>query len=90
MVPIWTDSAGKHGISRADAIYALLHANYSDVLDDDVLDGYVALYIGRPHSQSMREIEVLVNHRGGGLDSVVFHVMELGSKYRKYREENPK
>lgn len=41
-----------------------------------------------PHSQTDREIEVLVNVYDDGREAVVFHAMELGPKFRRYREEN--
>ena len=34
------------------------------------------------------EIEVLVNVYGDGPEAVVFQAMELGPKFRRYREEN--
>lgn len=90
MAPIWKPSSGKHGIPRAEAINAILNASYTDVLDDVTAEGYIRLYIGRPHPQSRRELEVLVQHFDDGREAIVFHVMELGPKYRRYREENPR
>lgn len=90
MAPIWKTSTGKHGIPRAEAITAILNASYTDVPSDAVPEGYIKLYIGRPHPQSRRELEVPVQHFDDGRETVVFHVMELGPKCRKYREENPK
>jgi len=49
----------------------------------------VWLYIGHPHSQTDREVEVLVNVYPDGREALVFHAMELGPKFRKYRQENP-
>ncbi|QJU55809.1 hypothetical protein SCB71_01930 [Herbiconiux sp. KACC 21604] len=47
------------------------------------------LFIGPPHGQTGREIEVLVNVYSDGRQAVVFHAMPLGPKFRRYREENP-
>ena len=90
MAPRWTDSSGKHHIPREDQVYAIVHANYKDRLDSEKLDeGDVRLYIGHPHAQTDREIEVLVNVYPDGREALVFHAMELGPKFRRYREENP-
>jgi hypothetical protein len=35
IVVMFTPSAFKHGVTRADIYYALEHAEYDDVLDDD-------------------------------------------------------
>ncbi len=51
--------------------------------------GTVWLYIGHPHAQTDREIEVLVNVYADGREALVFHAMGLGPKFRQYREENP-
>lgn len=90
MAPIWKASTGKHGVPRAEAINAILNASYTDVISDVVPEGHIQLYIGRPHPQSRRELEVLIHHFDDGREAIIFHVMELGPKYRKYREENPK
>ena len=91
MAPRWTDSTGKHGVSRADAIYAMLYATYIvDIRDNE--DGTVdRLYIGPRHAQTSRELEVIVKMAadGSGREAVVFHVMELGPMFRRMREENP-
>lgn len=90
MAPRWTDSSDKHHIPRNDQVYAIVHANYKDKLDSEKLDeGDVWLYIGHPHAQTEREIEVLVNVYQDGREALVFHAMELGPKFRRYREENP-
>lgn len=70
-------------------MWAITHATYSASLPDESIDdGTVWLYIGHPHPQTDREIEVLVNVYGDGCEAVVFHAMELGPKFRRYREEN--
>ncbi|NYK09958.1 hypothetical protein [Leifsonia naganoensis] len=47
------------------------------------------LIIGHPHAQTDQEIEILINAYPDGRESGVFHAMELGPKFRRYREENP-
>ncbi len=90
MAPRWTDSSGKHHIPRADQVYAIVHANYKGRLDSEKLDeGDVWLYIGNPHSQTEREIEVLVNVYPDGREALVFHAMDLGPKFRRHREGHP-
>lgn len=90
VAPRWTDSAEKHGIPRQDQVYAIVHANYKNRLDSEKLDdGDVWLYIGHPHAQTGREIEVLVNVYSDGREALVFHAMDVGSKFTRYREENP-
>ena len=70
-------------------MWAITHATFSAALrGESIDDGTVWLYIGQPHSQTNREIEVLVNVYGDGREAVVFHAMDLGPKFRRYREEN--
>ncbi len=49
------------------------------------------LFIGPQHAQTARELEIIVRvpKDGSGSEAVVFHVMELGPKFRRMREENP-
>lgn len=90
MAPRWLGSSEKHGISRQDQVYAMVHANYSARLAGESLDdGDVWLYIGNPHAQTAREIEILITVYPDGRESVVFHAMNLGPKYRRFREDNP-
>lgn len=92
MAPIWVHSAGKHGVARRDAMYALLHPNYVHDLADN-LDGTVnRLFIGPEHAQTDRELEVIVRVAvdGSGREAIIFHVMQLGPAIRRFREENPK
>lgn len=91
MAPRWADSTAKHGVARADAVYAMLHASYVvDIADHG--DGTVdRLYIGPEHAQTAGELEVIVQVAvdWSGRESLVFHVMQLGPKFRKMREELP-
>ena len=92
MAPKWTHSTSKHGIPRSDAIHTLLHACYRAVLSRQEEDGRIVLFIGPPHTQALGEdeIEVLAHEfPGTGREAVVFHVMSLGPKFRRYREEHP-
>ena len=90
MAPRWVPSSDRHGVDRADQVYAILHATYSAVLPGESLDdGTVTLYIGPEHAQTLREIEILVNVYPDNRESIVFHAMQLGPKYRRYREEHP-
>jgi hypothetical protein len=71
-------------------MWAMLHPAYrAELPGESIDDGTVWLYIGQPHAQTDREIEILVNVYVGGREAVVFHAMELGPKFRRYREENP-
>lgn len=89
MVPRWDPAAEKRGFPRSDVIYAIAHASFVDVVEDPGFrGGKVFLYIGPEHAQTQRELEVLVERFDDGSESVIFHVMNLGPKYRSYREEH--
>lgn len=72
-------------------MFAMLHATYvADVNDNG--DGTVdRLYIGPEHAQTRRELEVIVRVAidGSSREAVIFHVMQLGPKFRTMREEYP-
>jgi hypothetical protein len=71
-------------------MWAMLHSSYRAVIPGQSIDdGTVWLYIGPPHDQTSREIEILVNVYPDGREAVVFHAMPLGPKFRRYREESP-
>jgi hypothetical protein len=87
MTPRWTDSSDKHKIARADQVWAMVHPTYSTRLPDVSIDGgTVWLYIGLPHAQTEREIEILINVYEDGREAVIFHAMELTDKFRRYKE----
>lgn len=91
MVPRWTPSSAKHGISQADAAYAIQNHNFSFELshmpDQELAGPRVILYVGPQHQGTDREIEVLVEMPVKlGDEAVVFHVMPLGPKFRALRE----
>lgn len=89
MAPRWEDSSAKHGVPRTDAIFAMLHANYIAEVESSPDGGQIMLYIGPEHAQTERELEILVNVFRDGREASIFHVMPLGPKYRRYREEHP-
>jgi len=91
VAPSWTSSTAKHGVPRGDAQFALLHPTFVRDLEANG-DGTVnRLFIGPAHPQTDRELEVIVRVAvdGSGREAVVFHVMPLGPKFRRFREENP-
>lgn len=90
MAPRWIASSRKHGVLQADQVWALVHPTYrAHLAGENIDDGKVWLYIGHPHSQTTREIEILIAVYSDGREAVVFHAMELGPKFRRYREDNP-
>ena len=90
MAPRWTDSTDKHRVPRSEQIYVLLNPSYQAELPDQVAEGQIVLFIGFASEHSVREIEVLVQtYPGTGREAVVFHAMELGPKFRRFREEHP-
>lgn len=90
MAPRWERSSGKHGVERADQIYAILNATYVRQIEISGTEPRVMLYIGPEHSQTDRELEILVReYPVSGQEAVIFHAMQLGPKFRRYREENP-
>lgn len=76
----WADSADRHGIPREDALYAMSNAVASQQVEG--LPGEVTVvYVGHPHGQTERWIEVIAAHRPPRTITI-FHVMDLGSLYR--------
>ena len=81
----YTNSASKHGISHEDALYAMLNAEAIEVVPGR--PGEVTrVFVGHPHPQTDRYIEVLAAQRGD--DFVVFHVMPLSDLYRHLLRRN--
>ncbi|MGZ0069846.1 hypothetical protein [Microbacterium arborescens] len=81
----YTRSADKHGIPREDALYAMLHAEASAEVDGE--PGEVTMvYVGHPHGQTDRYIEVIAAHRPPRT-IVIFHVMPLSDLYRDLIDE---
>lgn len=84
----WTDSAAKWGISQTDALYAIQNAVYTSTrvkVNSGDLGAMRRVFVGPQHPQTDRLVEVLVEMVGGSF--VVYHVMPLGSYYRKQMEE---
>ena len=76
----FTKSAGRHNITQADALYALTHAVNTQPIEGR--DGQpTRVFVGRPHAQSRRYIEVIAAVTRTG-DIVVFHAMELTDVWR--------
>lgn len=58
----WTESAAKHGIPREDVLYAMMHHEATAELEADAEERTV-VYVGHPHGQTDRYIEVIAAHR---------------------------
>jgi len=85
-------SAAKHGVSQADALFAMNNAIYFSEkvkLNDGDIANARRVFIGPQHAQTQRLIEVLVEVKRPGA-FVVYHVMVLGSYYRNQMEEEQK
>lgn len=78
MAIIFTRSASKHGIPNKDALYAMTHATGRE--EQRGTTGVTVVFVGHPHPQTERYIEVIATMRDG--DIVVFHVMGLSDFYR--------
>lgn len=92
MSPKWTTSAHKHQVPIPEQVFAIVHATYIRTLEipNDTRQGQVTLYIGPPHGQTTRELEILVRHYPNtARESDIFHAMPLTSKFANYRIEHP-
>lgn len=91
--PTWESSAFKHSdVQRFEAVYAMVHATYASYIEDEESgrEGRVRLFIGPRHGQTAEEIEILVREfPDSSRPAAIFHVMRLGTKFRRYREEHP-
>jgi hypothetical protein len=92
MSPIWTPSTEKHGISRHDAMFAIINASFTLPLAAHhvagIQGGVVTLFIGPRHAQTEDELEILVEQFDDGREAIVFHVQPLSSRWRSFREEH--
>jgi len=92
MSPIWTPSTEKHGISRHDAMFAIINATFTELLATHQVagahGGVVTVYIGPRHAQTEDELEILVEQFDDGREAIVFHVQPLSSRWRSFREEH--
>ncbi|GAA1359946.1 hypothetical protein GCM10009596_16050 [Arthrobacter rhombi] len=81
----WTTSADRHGIPRRDALYAI--ANHEALEEIEGRSGErTIVYVGHPHGQTDRYIEVIAAH-SEPRTVVVFHAMELTDLYRHLLHE---
>lgn len=85
----FASSADKHEIPRGDALWAATHAVFMTTKVKSA-PGQPAFprraFVGPAHAQTDRLLEVLVEIRPDG-NLWVYHVMVLGSLYRKLMEE---
>ncbi|WP_434181431.1 hypothetical protein RI685_16470 (plasmid) [Clavibacter michiganensis] len=81
----WTSSAGKHGIPRDDALYAIGHAEGAKQIDGHPGE-VTTVYVGHPHGQTDRYIEVIAAMRPPRTVTI-FHVMPLSDLYRHLLNE---
>ena len=85
----WAESADKHDITHADALYAMQNSIYTSTkvkINDRDTRNQRRLFVGPQHAQTDRLIEVLIELKPDGT-FVVYHVMPLGSYYRQQMEE---
>jgi hypothetical protein len=76
----WTRSADKHGVSREYALYALMNYEVSAEVEGERGETTI-VYIGHPHAQTDRYIEVIAAHRVPRT-IVIFHAMPLTGLFR--------
>jgi hypothetical protein len=76
----WTASAAKHEVSREDALYAMTHAVGAQEVEGHPGET-TTVYVGHPHGQTDRYIEVIVAVRPPRT-MVIFHAMPLTDLYR--------
>lgn len=79
----YTSSADKHGIPHEDALHAIMNAK-----GQDNVQGHpgqrTMVFVGPPHPQTDRLIEVIVAQQG--TDLVIFHAMPVTDIYRHLAE----
>jgi len=81
----WARSADKHGVARGDALHAMMNYDARAELESDS-DEQVVVYIGHPHPQTERYLEVIAAHRPPRT-IVIFHVMPLTDIFRDLLHE---
>lgn len=74
-------SSDKHGISREDTLYAMMNAEVACELEGGRQGETRMLYIGHPHGQTDRYIEVIAAHRHPRT-IIIYHSMPLSDLYR--------
>lgn len=80
MAVTWKPSADRHGIPREDALYAMMHHEVSAEIDGEPGETTM-VYIGHPHGQTDRYLEVIAAYRPPRTIEI-FHVMPLTDNYR--------
>lgn len=86
----WALSADKHQVPHGDAVFAIMNNIFiSDKVDTSHARNALPrkLFVGPAHEQTDRLLEVLVEVRSGGT-LWIYHVMDLGPKYRQLMEDN--
>lgn len=79
------NSADRHGIPRADTLYAMTHAEA--IAEVDGFEGETTMvYVGHPRGQTDRYLEVIAAHRPPR-SVVIFHSMSLTDLYRHLLQE---
>ena len=77
----FSDSADKHGVPRPDAEYAVMHHVDYEILQPRRAGEQSFMFVGLPHPQALRYLEVGVAVDGRGRRTI-FHVMEVTDLYR--------
>ena len=77
----FADSADKHGIPRHDAEYAVMHHVDYEILQPRRTGEQSFMFVGLPHPQALRHLEVGVAVNGHGRRTV-FRAMEVTDLYR--------
>jgi hypothetical protein len=76
---VWTESSQKHEVPREDVLLAIEHAVGSEEVEGR--PGWkTRVWVGHPHPQTERYIEVLAAARGS--EFVIFHAMTLSDVHR--------
>lgn len=84
----FTKSADRHGITHEDSLYAMMHAEVSAEIDGEPGETTM-VYVGHPHGQTDRYLEVIAAHRPPRT-IVIFHSMELTDMFRHLLAEGEK
>ena len=77
----FTDSADRHDIPHADAEYAVVHHVDYEILQPRRAGEQSFMFVGLPHPQALRYLEVGVTVDGRGRRTI-FHAMEVTDLYR--------
>lgn len=80
MAVTWKSSAGRHGVPREDAVYAIAHHEVSAEINGEPGETTMVC-IGHPHSRTDRYLEVIAVLRPPHSIEIL-HVMSLTDLYR--------